>query len=265
MPNKKGKSPLRPAQMSDNSCALEIFFVRFPFDDPEANIQLWEEVDEQHFPARLRKHLASNGFRIGLVGGQMPITLSRLMELSDKPGPTGEAVTTEAAEMQEEPRVVRRQLHSRAGRRNEIVSSGTYEQLPVLIAADGQVGGQIYHQAQAIWTVKTFPQSDGCVRLELVPELHYGRPRQRWVGGQGMLRLEAGRPRRVFNDMSTSAVLSPGAMLLMSSLPNRSGSLGHHFFSEEKGRLEQKLMVIRLAQTQHDELFSPPEVLDLEK
>ena len=78
-----------------------------------------------------------------------------------------------------------------------------------------------------------------------------------------MLRLEAGRPRRAFDEMTISATLSPGSMLLLSSVPRLPGSLGHHFFTEDNGRLEQKLLVLRLAQTQHDELFTPPEVLQL--
>jgi hypothetical protein len=99
----------------------------------------------------------------------------------------------------------------------------------------------------------------------LVPELHHDQTRQRWVGKQGMLRLETSRPRRVFDDMAISATLSPGAMLVMTSLPNRPGSLGHHFFTEKNDQLEQKLLVIRLAQTQHDDLFSPSTPLDLDE
>ena len=81
--------------------------------------------------------------------------------------------------------------------------------------------------------MKSFPQPDGRVRLELVPELHHGQPRQRWIGEQGVLRLDASRPKRTFDDLALSAELAPGAMLVLSSLPNRPGSLGHHFFTEK--------------------------------
>ncbi len=113
--------------------------------------------------------------------------------------------------------------------------------------------------------MKSFPQPDGRVRLELVPELHHDQPRQRWVGNQGMFHLDASRPKRVFDDMTMSADLAPGAMLVLSSLPNRPGSLGHHFFTENGERLEQKLLIVRLSQTQHDGLFNPPEPLKLEE
>ncbi len=257
-PALEGRSPLAPARMSPDSCVLEIFFVPFPFGDPEVNGELWEEVDEQHFPAELRRRLARNGFRLGLLDGQIPATLSKLLKLKDGLQPTGEANQIDVAELASGSPPVRRYLQIRAGRRQEIIASGVYDHLPVLISEPGQIGGQTYSQAQAVLAVKSFPQGDGGVRVELVPEVHHGQPRQRYVGRQGMWRLEAGREQRVFEEMGFSATLSPGCMLLVSSLPNRPGSLGHHFFTEEDGKLEQKLLVLRLAQTQHDGLFGPP-------
>ena len=37
-----------------------------------------------------------------------------------------------------------------------------------------------------------------------------------------------------------------------------------HFFTVDDGQLVQKLLIIRLAQTQHDDLFCPTEVIDLD-
>jgi hypothetical protein len=264
-PAVEGKSPLAPVQMSPDSCVLEISFVRFPFGDPEVNGQLWQEVDEQHFPAEVRRRLARNGFRLGLLDGQVPDKLAELLELDDKPRPTGEANQIDVAALASGSPPVRRHLQIRAGQRNEIIASGLYDQLPVLISEPGRLGGQTYSQAQAVLAVKTYPQNDGRVRVELVPELHHGEPRRGYVGQQGMWRLDVGKARRVFEEMGFSATLSPGGMLLLSSLPSRPGSLGHHFFTEGTGHLEQKLLVLRLAQTQHDGLFSPSGILRLEE
>jgi len=264
-PLRKGKSPLTPAQMSPDSVVLEFFFVRFPFGDAAVNEKLWEELDEQHFAPDLRQRLAHNGFRVGLVAGQMPVELSKLLELGGKAAPSGEIEATKVEDLDVKPRVVRRHLQLRTGQRSELLASGVYEQLPVLVCENGQLCGQTYRQAQGLFAVKSYPQSDGQVRLELVPELHHDQPRQHWVGNQGMMRLEASRPRRVFDDMAISATLPPGAMLVLGSLSSRPGSLGHHFFTENDGRLEQKLLVVRLAQTQHDDLFDAAEPLKLEE
>jgi hypothetical protein len=264
-PLTKGKLPLVPAQMSADSVVLELFFVRFPFGSSEVDDKLWQEIDEQQLPTDLRERLARNGFRVGLVGGQIPAELSKLLELSDKAAPDRADGAAKVDEQSTEPRVVCRHLQLRAGRRSEIVASGVYPQLPVLVWESGQVSGRTFEQAQAIFAAKSFPQPDGRIRLELVPELYHDQAKQRWVGGQGTLRLDASRPKKVFDDMSLTANLSPGAMLLLSSLPNRQGSIGHHFFTENDGHLEQKLLIIRLSQTQHDGLFIPPEPLRLDQ
>ena len=247
--------------MSPDSVVLEIFFVRFPFGDQDANEKLWEQIDEQHFSPDLRGRLAKNGFRVGVLSGQMPPELSKLLELTDKPAPEDETVEN----LESEPCVVCRHQQLRTGQRGEIIASGVYDQLPVLVCDSGRLSGQTYGQAQGMFAVKSYPRPDGRVRLELVPELHYGQPRQRWVAGQGMMRLETGRSRQVYDDMAMTTELAPGAMLILSSLPNRQGSLGHHFFTDDGERLEQKLLVIRLSQTQHDALFNPPEPLELEE
>jgi len=266
-PLHQGKSPLAAAQMSPDSVVLEMFFVRYPFGDPNVNEKLWEEIDEQQFKPELRERLARNGFRVGLVSGQMPVELSKLLQLSDKPPPTTEIGGGQVDDLDKQPRVVRRHQQIRAGQRSDIVASGIYAELPVLMCEPGQLCGQTYHEAQGILAVKSYPQPDGRVRLELVPELQYGQPRQRWIPNQGVIRLETSRPSRPFDDMALSADLAPGAMLIFGSLSNRPGSLGHHFFTdnENEGRLEQKLLIVRLAQTQHDGLFSPPAPLKLEE
>jgi hypothetical protein len=265
----RGGSPLMSSQMSPDSVVLEMFFVRFPFGDTTVNEKLWQEIDEQPFAPELRERLVRNGFRVGVISGQLPTELSKLLELGNKPAPSGNmggAKINDANDLADnQPRVMRRHLQIRAGQRSEIITSGVYAQLPVLMNESGQLCGQTYNQAQGIFAAKSFPQSDGHVRLELTPELQYDQPRQRWVGNQGMLRLEAGRPKREFSDLAISADLTPGAILVLSSLANRPGRLGHHFFTENESKLEQKILIIRLAQTQHDGLFDPPEPLKLDE
>jgi hypothetical protein len=261
----KAKSPLAPAQMSSDSVPLDMFFVRFPFGDPTVNEKLWEQIDEQQLSPGLRERLTRNGFRAGLLSGSIPIELSKLMELSDKPAPGDEITNAKVEEMEAKPRVMRRHLQLRAGKETVILASEVYPQLPVLMCESGQLCGQTYDQAQGVFVLKSHPQPDGRVRLELLPELQYGQQRQRWVGNQGVLRLDTSRPKRTFDDMAITADLAPGAMLVLSSLPSRPGSLGHNFFTENDGKLEQKLLIVRLSQTQHDGLFNPPEPLKLEE
>jgi hypothetical protein len=255
----QGKPLLTPAQMSSESVALEMFFVRCPLGDERANEAMWSEIDEQSLPAPLRRELARNGFRIGLVGLQLPQPLQQLMDLqetstpahADKPDPVS----------LDEPRVMKRHLQIRPGQQSEIVASGVYDEWPVLVCQSGQLSGQTYHQAQGSFGLEIVNERDGRVRLDLTPEMSYGEVRQRWVGNQGMLRLDAGRPKRVFESLAISATLAPGQVLILTCLPNRPGSLGHYFFTDsQSAKLQQKLLLVRLAQTQHHDLIALPDV-----
>jgi hypothetical protein len=250
---------LPPAQMPPDSVGMDVIFIRFPLGDAELNGKLWADVDEQHFPAQLRRELARNGFRVGVIGNEVPPPLAKLLELADKPPPRDAMQEARPADMEDANHPIGRHLQMRAGGRNEIIASGVYEQMPLLVREGGELHGQTYSQAQGIFAAKAFPQSDSRVRVELVPELHHDQPRRRFVGDQGMMRLETSRPRRVFDDLAISAVLSPGTMLILTALPDRPGSLGHYFFTEgEDNHLKQKLLVLRLCQTQHDDLIAPP-------
>jgi hypothetical protein len=152
-------------------------------------------------------------------------------------------------------------LQVRTGQRSEIIACGVHESLPVLACENGELCGRTYHDAQGVFALAAFPQTDSRVRVELVPELHHDHSRPHWVGDQAVWRLESARPRRVFDDLKVSAVLGPGSMLILGCLPDRPGSLGDCFFTEDSGSAtdtERKLLVVRVCQTQHDDLVLPP-------
>jgi hypothetical protein len=258
------KSLLAPAAMSTESAVLEVFFIRCPMGDQNANTTLWEQVDEQAVSSETRLQLARNGFRVGLVGAQVPLGISRLLDLAVAPA-SGPENRIQASQMQDEPQVIRRHMQVRPGTRQEIIASEVYDELPVLVSDGAQLAGQTYAQAQGMFALRTNNLRDGQVKIDLVPEIHHGLPRQRWVAGQGMYRLDAGRDKKAFDSMSISAPLARGQMLVMTCLPNRPGSLGYHFFSDKRaGRTDQKLLVMRLAQAQHDDLVMSAEELDLQ-
>lgn len=259
-----GKSPLMPTQMSPDSVVLDMFFVRFPFGDAAVNDKLWEQIDEQQFAPDLRERLAQNGFRVGVVNGQIPQQLSTLMELNDKPAPSGRLEGVQLSSLEAERKVVRRHVQTRAGQGFPILASTTYPELTVLLRHSEQLSGENFRLAQGVFMTKACPQPDGRTRVQLVPELQHDQPKQRWdLDNQGVMRLDSSKPKEVYSDMAIAADLRCGAMIIVSSLPNRPGSLGHYFLTTNDGKLEQKLLIVRLSQTQQDPLFSPPPELKL--
>ncbi len=111
--------------------------------------------------------------------------------------------------------------------------------------------GKTFADAQTVFELKAFPLGDGRARLELVPEIQFGPVKQKYVGRDGMFELEVGRERKNFPQLRIDATITPGHTLAVSSGSSRS-SLGGCFFCNAE---RQKLLLIRLAQSQYDDLF----------
>lgn len=251
----KGKTPLTPLQAGEESVGLEIFFARFDYGYPPFARELWEQVDEQVLPADVRRELARNGFRAGIVGSQVPVELARLLTLTDVAQPKRQGTTVD---VESEPTVKLRLLEVRSGRRGEIIASPVYDRLPLLMREGEKVAGKTYEKANGRFVLKATRHVDGRVGLDLLPELHYGKTKQDWMPIDGGYRLASAQRKKVFDHMQLHLDLSAGQMLVMTCRPDHPGSLGHYFFTEPRGDegLSQRLVIVRLARAGSDPSFS---------
>ena len=244
---------LKPLDMGEDGVALEVFFARLPQDDAEQNAALWSEIDEQQLPTNIRRQWDANGLRAGFVGGQLPAKLAELLELGKNATSDG---GKRPAGNDPRPLVSRRSIQLHNGNLNEILASPEIAQLALVVNEDGQLRGRNYASAQAQFSFKAYTQGDGRVRLEMTPELQYGEAKPRYVGEDGVFRLDASRPKQAFEKLQLEANLVPGQLLVLGHSIDRPGSLGYHFFTEDNnGRRETKLILIRIGQGQHDDLF----------
>ena len=251
---------LQPTLMPPGTVALEVISICLPPDNPELAARVWEEVDEQDFPVDVRRQWEKNGFRAGTLAGQIPPALSQLLDFKGKPAAAGEVQHVNIADLAVPARVTTEHMQTHAGQRYEIAASSVLDKMPILASEGGEIHGLTYEQAQGIFALHVDPLPDGRVEVELVPEVHHGQARQHWVLDQTFSRMETGRPRRAFDELKLTAALGPGGMLLLGSRPNRQGSLGHYFFLQSNGRddrFEGKLVLIRVCQTQHNDLVTP--------
>jgi hypothetical protein len=149
------------------------------------------------------------------------------------------------------------QLHS--GWRGEILASSIYAELPLMMLDNGRLAGRTYPQAQGIIDAQVQALGDHRIKLHLTPQLQYGEARQQWVTEDGVIRPQTAKPKQAFERLTFDAALAQDQMLLVTSLPDRPGTLGNYFFTEEKnGQSQQKLVVIRLAESRYSDLFVPP-------
>ena len=261
----RGAAPtLLPPQLATGSVGLEIIFVRVPLGDPDINGPLWTDIDEQQFSLEARRRLAANGFRAGIIGTRLPQQLEQLLKQTEET-PKLASEMTPVTDFENQPVINRKLFRVLGGRRATIICTGEatrHPQMCVLLRGeDGQVNGKTYPKVMGVFATKAFPQGDGRVRLELLPEVEYGDPQRRFEPSDGMIKVEFGPPHETFDTLRMESLLSAGQMLVVSALPDRTGSLGYHFLVDSSGpRPQQKLLLVRLAQTQHDNLFEPDEL-----
>ena len=249
----EGHLSLLPVTPPENQVTLEIFSAPAPLDDPRLTT-LWGEVDEQPLPPELRKQLARNGLRAGVVASRVPDALAELLKVTDKPISDDERTLVP---MDAAPGVLLRVLQPEPGKRHDVVVSPIHEQMSLLQCVDGQVTGATYRKADGRFALYASPQPDGRVRLELVPELRHGEPKTQTTGSDGMFIRTTEREKEVFAELKIPATLAAGEMLLVTSLDASGGTIGDRFFTQYKGdEPTRRLWVLRVAQAGPDRAFA---------
>jgi hypothetical protein len=272
------KSPLSQPRIARDSIAVEKYSVRFPHGDPQLDQEIWSEIDEECLPSEVRTRLAANGFRAGVVGVHLPVALDTVLREKSAGPPAKpvrpaavaadaeESIEPVAVDLLHEPRVRRSLWQTRAGQSGLVVTAGEQTripQVPVLVRGDdGRVTGRSYDKVMGALSMKLFPEPDGRVRLEIVPQLEYGEPRSRFIAHDGMIKPDYRPETIVFQDLRLDTILSPGQTLVIGTRAEKPGSLGHHFFTEQRSAeaQEQKLLLIRLAHAPEEERYRDSEI-----
>ncbi len=248
------ESPLAPLQKSPEQVEVDVVFVRVPDSDPEVMERLWEDVDEQAIPAAERRQLGRNGFRAGVVGTQLPARLAEIVAQASKMEGDG-PLQVDVADA-ENLRVTRRRMFLQRGQKGELVAAPVQAELQILYSNQSELQGDTFHDVQPQFAIRAEPMDDGRVELTLVPELHYGEYRQRYVPGEGMFRLDNSRDKEVYSQLRLGAPVSPGQILLLGVQGARSGSLGYQFFTDTSSSPSTtKLLLIRVAENSFGSIF----------
>lgn len=250
-------SSLPAPPLPASSVVLEVAFARLPLADEAAYNGIWSEVDEQHFPTELRRQLSANGLRCGIVGMQLPPKLKEALDASE-PGAVERGEDSLA-----DPELDRatRRIQCRSGQRAKVLVTKELDTLSLLLLEDDHVRGLPLSQAQCLFGLKAYPQGDGRAKIELTPEVEHGEIKTQFVGRDGSVIPQAGQDRVVLDKLRLSAMLAPGHVLMISGTPDVKGC-GSSFFTEiDSGTTYRRILLVRLAVTQYDDLFAPDQML----
>lgn len=254
--SKEPNSPLPLTTLPADSIVLETCVAMFPWGAPFLNEGLWNQVDETRLDWSVRAKCAANGLRVGVIPGHAPEDVVRFLRESEK-GAVQEGLTLKFEDASVEQTAETRHRQVRSGQRFEIALGDARVSETVFFheSADN-ITGETYQQAQYVLNGKVDLVDSGSVRLQLTPELQYGEASLRPVALGAGLSWQSGRDRKVFHELRMDMELQPGEILVVSCDPEKQASVGGRAFRAGDEEIpQQRIVLIRLTQTQHDENF----------
>lgn len=244
-------------RLPPGAVVLEVATVTAKLSQEELEEVVWSVVDDTSIDLDIRRDLWENGFRCSIASSQLP---SSLEEMINEKRQEAKLMSAEGIMNNGHSGGMLR-LQCRNGKPKQIVMTKDYPQLSWIIDEDGYKKGESREMAQCVFRLRAFPKGDGRVQIDLVPEIHHGQPKPSFDVAAGSYATVMARDKVVFDQFKLSADLVLGRTLVVSCTPDALG-LGSRFFTEpETKNSESKILLIRLAQNQIDDLFAPDQIL----
>lgn len=255
LPENPAEFRLPMPEVGSNSIVYETAFIRWAGKTDGEEDVLWQEVDEQFLPPDVRHALTSNGLRVGVLSGPLPEAIRNSLEASSDPLAV---ITDQNAVPGAEVLTKRERRQSPAGALEEI------EVLPpndgtriVLFNEAGRIRALPFDQPRGFLKLTLEPVADGRMKIELIPVMEYGVPKQRIIGGQNAYRVEVRREREEFANLGVHSILGPGQTLVMTATDEKKGLGGTLFADRFEAEQDRLLLLLRMTETGVDDLFAP--------
>jgi hypothetical protein len=254
-------SLLKASRSARDVVTLEIYWANLPVDPVEGDSPVWSHIQEDRLPAELRKRLAQNGLRAGVVGGSLPSEIAEILNPGDQPDSQSAASLGAATEsVVRETGVWRRTRQLRPGDHIELKASEVKPQAPLLYVRKGELQGDTLTGVQAFYQLGCSLTEDGRAELHLTPEIRHGAPKTSWTPDEtGVISRSAPKKdAEVFLELVISAPLAAGESLLVTSLPDSDSRLGGHLHSAaESSGGRRKAILIRVVQAPRSDALLP--------
>lgn len=243
----QGVPRLPHTRMSSDSVGIEIATVTLDANNAHLWHEIRQELDEQVLSPERRRRLTQNGLIGGFIGTQLPAPLSLLLlEASDRrEHPTPDSFW----DIPDQQRFVQCRANQRVG-----VGLWMGQDRLEIRHDDGElaVSDTFLHPACQM-AIHCSQGAAGTAVVRLTPEIEHGPMRQQYVADGGGLHVATRRERKVYDDLEMKIKLRPGEILLV-TCSDAPGLVGSSVFRNADST-KQKLLLIRLAQTQVDISF----------
>ena len=270
----RSKPRFNSLRMTPDTVVLEVAVAKVARKDMAWLDDLWHEMDTSAIAIKHRKLLDQNGLRAGLVSDHIPSMLQQILapkpivieELNDL-----EKQLHEKGMLQPEPvYLLHDGIQNRSGEVHPVPVSQTIPEKSWLVKAGGKTIAGAGTMVRGFIEVETFPKGDGTVRLVCTPALHLGEPKTQIGVKQNSFVYETAQDKQLLRELKFDICLRNGESLIVGPTSDLQ-DLGQLFFGstsmlETKDQSESddsiRIMLVRLMQTQMDDLFDPEAIRD---
>ena len=251
-----GGTDLLKTSLPPDAVTVDLLIIHVPHQDRELLERLWTDVDEQELLPEVRDALALGGFRAGLLGASIPDSLSLLMQMKGR-GLRRNVEEEYRPQTDETAAMTLSKTQTLLPGNRFLLPLGekAIPKIPVLSMENGHLTGQTYYDAVPSLSIAAKPVPDGSVHFEMTPFLTLGAQEMVTKYKYGQMFTVNEQPTKTLDDLRFTLPLRPGQFLVIGPASRKTGGLGHYFFTEGIGDFDQKIVVLRLLFTQHDQRF----------
>ena len=266
---------LPKTRIAIDAVALDLGVSQLDSSQAETFEEFWGLLDQQELPLERRRNLDQNGLRVAVMSANAPPVLNELLE-DQKIDPAlmneFEKQLNAKGLMRPQPRMLSHQrISNREGQAHKVDTSEIHSEASWIIESGESktVGsGKLVH---GVFSIRTYPQGDGSVRLVILPEIHHGAAHPRIGAGQGSFLVESTQNITPIDELKFEVILRSGETLVVAPTKDIS-EMGKIFFGSfqptsallsdlDKEILNKpvpthRMLLIRVFQTQMDDLFS---------
>ena len=225
---------LPAGERAQEGIQVEVFFIQRPADDPMLGEGLWGQLDQiGSVEPEVRDVLRANGLRFGISGRNPGYALRSLMR--------------PIAESDSGVRTLRQEYQTPSGVAHEFLTGIRHSEVSLTRVKGDDRETREYGNAQGVFQCRVQSTDGGWVRLELVPQMHFGQLRMRPVATGLSWDLDGRQEVDTFFSQRFQVDLNQGEILVIGREESAHDSVGSCFFREESAEMaNEHLLVIRV-------------------
>jgi hypothetical protein len=173
------------SSMNPGAVAIQLAVVQLDSDQRSAFEEFWRHLDPLKIPLSVRKTADENGLRYAVMSPQVPSMLPELLKSREIDLDTLDDLKRQMAEagLLESPSrlVLHQRIENDTGEEYEVTTSDVYPKKRWAINdGDGMPLTGFGQWVKGVYRITGFPQTNGAVRMVMLPEIHHGVSRNRF-------------------------------------------------------------------------------------